>query len=172
MSQLTLTLIQLGFLALLWFMVLSVASVMRSDLFARRRAKSSARADARAARSAAKASAKAGTGTRPTPAARPKPGRGSPRQLVVTAGAQSGLSVELGATPITIGRAEENTIALDDDYVSGRHARVYPHEGSWVVEDLGSTNGTFLGTTKVTSPTVIPSSGTIRIGKSELKLRK
>jgi pSer/pThr/pTyr-binding forkhead associated (FHA) protein len=91
---------------------------------------------------------------------------------VVTAGAQAGVRVELGATPITIGRAGENTIALEDDYVSGRHARVYPHEGSWVVEDLGSTNGTFLGTTRVTSPVVIPSGGTIRIGKSELELRK
>lgn len=181
MSQLTLTLIQLGFLALLWFMVLSVASVMRSDLFARRRAKSSARADARAARAAAKASAKAAarsTVAAPAPAAQPRPPkpakarRGAPRHLVVTAGSQEGLSVELGATPITIGRAAENTIALEDDYVSGRHARVFPHEGSWVVEDLGSTNGTFLGRTRVTAPVEIPSGATIRIGKSELELRK
>ena len=44
-----------------------------------------------------------------------------------------------------IGRAPECTLVLDDDYASGRHARLFPQDGEWFVEDLGSTNGTFLG---------------------------
>ena len=76
--------------------------------------------------------------------------------LVVTAGDQQGATVAAGATPITIGRAPESTLPLDDDYVSGRHARIYPDAGTWVVEDLGSTNGTFLDKARMTAPTVIP----------------
>jgi pSer/pThr/pTyr-binding forkhead associated (FHA) protein len=163
-SQLTITLIQLGFLALLWLMVLSVASVMRNDLFTRRRARASKPAPV-----ATPVAASAVKPAKPNPA---KPKRNAPRHLVVTAGSREGTSLELGATPITIGRAPENTLALDDDYCSGRHARLYPHEGTWVVEDLGSTNGTYLGKARLTQPSVVPPGTAIRIGKTVLELRK
>ena len=159
-SPLTLKLLQIGFLALLWLMVLSVAAVMRGDLFARRRTK--APKPPRPARPA-----------RPRPApGPPKPRRGAPRTLRITAGALEGTTFELGATPISIGRLPENTVVLDDDYVSGRHARLYPHEGAWVVEDLGSTNGTYLDKTRVSAPTVVPVGAPVRIGKTALELRK
>ena len=200
MSPLALKLIQIGFLVLLWVMVLSVAAVMRSDLFARRRARSTRAGRAsRAERKAAVAGAAAGAaavagaagGSRvgaaapaaaptglagaakdPRPSRPPKPKRGAARELVVTAGTGQGARIELGASPVTIGRAPENTLVLDDDYVSGRHARLFPHEGAWVVEDLGSTNGTYLGRARLTSPMVVPVGSQVRIGKTVLELRK
>jgi FHA domain len=220
-SPLSLKIIQIGFLVLLWVLVLSVAVVMRSDLFARRRArtpkKTKAPKAAKVARTsgsavaagpaavpagaaglsgpvgagaAAAAAAGAATATtsaaaratdataagapaRPQPPSRPpKPRRGAPRELVVTAGTAQGTRIELGANPLTIGRSPENTLVLDDDYVSGRHARLFPHEGTWVVEDLGSTNGTYLDHTRLTSAVVLPVGTPIRIGKTVLELRK
>jgi pSer/pThr/pTyr-binding forkhead associated (FHA) protein len=166
-SQLTITLIQLGFLALLWLMVLSVVSVMRNDLFTRRRARATKPTPV-----APPVAASAVKPAKPRPDKPAKPKRNAPRHLVVTAGSHEGTTIELGATPITIGRAPENTLALDDDYCSGRHARLYPHEGTWVVEDLGSTNGTYLGKARLTQPSVVPPGTAIRIGKTVLELRK
>ena len=182
MSALTLKLFQIGFLVLLWLMVLSVATVMRADLFARRRTKAPKPAKAgKVARSvpvAAAAAAASGTVAavpvpKPGKAAKPaKPKRGAPRTLLVTAGMHQGATIELGATPITIGRAAENTLVLEDDYVSGRHARLYPHEGAWVVEDLGSSNGTYLDRTRLTAAMVLPVGTPVRIGKTVVELRK
>ena len=50
---------------------------------------------------------------------------------------------------MTIGRSADSTLVIDDDYASNHHARIYPHEQNWVVEDLGSTNGTYLRRTRV-----------------------
>ena len=211
MSPLSLKLIQIGFLVLLWVLVLSVAAVMRSDLFARRRqrpgrAERKGRARAQAARAVAipaaeptpgvagslgtgtataataataAAGAAAGTATaapapgkQPTPSRPPKPKRGAAKVLVVVAGPKEGTRIELGASSLSIGRAAENTLVLDDDYVSNRHARLFPHEGAWVVEDLGSTNGTYLDRTRLTAPMVVPVGTPVRIGKSVLELRK
>jgi pSer/pThr/pTyr-binding forkhead associated (FHA) protein len=80
--------------------------------------------------------------------------------------------VPLSDAPITIGRAADSTIVLDDDYASSHHARVYPHDGMWLVEDLGSTNGTYLDRRKVDGPTPVQIGIPIRIGKTVLELRK
>ena len=165
MSELTLTIIRLGFLAILWMFVLTAVSVMRSDLFGR---KSAARPQQR----------RAAAPPPPPPARRekaPKPAkgkRGMPSTLVVTQGALSGTTVRLGDQPVTLGRSQESTIVLDDDYVSGRHARFFTREGQWVVEDMGSTNGTYLDRTKVTGPTPVKIGVPVRIGKTVVELRK
>jgi len=163
MSELTLTIIRLGFLAVLWMFVLTAVSVMRSDLFGRRPARSSARA---------------GRGATPAPRRQEKPPkpakgrRGSPSTLVITGGSLSGTTVRLGDQPVTLGRAQDSTIVLDDDYVSSRHARFYPRDGQWMVEDLGSTNGTYLDRTKVSAPTPVKIGVPVRIGKTVVELRK
>ena len=158
MSELTLTLVKLGYLAVLWLFVLSAVSVMRSDLFGPRLRQQPG------PRAAAPRQA-------PRPPKPPKR-RNAPRKLVVTAGSLVGTSVSLGDAPVTIGRAQDSTVVLDDDYASARHARVFPRDGQWLVEDLGSTNGTYLDREKVSGPTPVPPGVPIRIGKTVLELRK
>ena len=165
MSELTLTIIRLGFLAVLWLFVLTAVSVMRSDLFGRRTAtRSTPRRPA--------APAPAPKADRAKPAKPPKGRRGVPSSLVVTQGALSGTTVRLADQPVTLGRSQDSTIVLDDDYVSSRHARIYPRDGQWLVEDMGSTNGTYLVRQKVSGPTPVMIGVPIRIGKTTVELRK
>ncbi|WP_084962679.1 FHA domain-containing protein FhaB/FipA [Thermoactinospora rubra] len=155
MSELTLLLIRLAFLAVLWFFVIAAVGVIRTDLFGSRTA------PATAPRKAAKPS---------RPAAKPK--KGEPRQLVVTGGPLQGTTITLSESPITIGRAADATLVVNDDYASSRHARLFPQDGQWIVEDLGSTNGTYLDRSKVTRPTPVPLGVPIRVGKTVIELRK
>lgn len=162
MSELTLTVIRLAFLAVLWAFVLTVAGVMRTDLFGQRVTPSARGKQPKAAKEP----------KRPKPPRAAKAKRGTARTLVVTEGSLQGTSVTLGGNAVTIGRSPESTLVIDDDYASNHHARVYPHNDSWVVEDLGSTNGTYLQRNRVTAPTVVPIGVPIRIGKTVLELRK
>ena len=157
MSELTLFLIRFSYLAILWIFVLSAISVIRSDMFGARVPEG-----ARVARPVAKP-AKAG---KPT-----KPRRGSPTHVLVVEGTNKGTTADLGA-PILIGRGNDAAIRLDDDYVSTRHARIAASGDQWFVEDLGSTNGTYVGTVRITQPTTVTLGTQIRIGKTILELRK
>lgn len=93
-------------------------------------------------------------------------------RLVVVEGPLVGTVVPLGNIQITVGRAPDSTLIIDDDYASSRHARIYPSEGSWVVEDLGSTNGTWIDRTRITSPTVLPVGAPLRVGRTTLQIQK
>ncbi|GAA3423731.1 FHA domain-containing protein FhaB/FipA [Streptosporangium sandarakinum] len=155
MSELTLLLIRLAFLAVLWFFVIAAVGVIRTDLFG------SQTAGAASARKTPKPV---------KPAAKPK--KGEPRQMVVTGGPLQGTTIPLSEATITIGRATESTLVVNDDYASSRHARLFPQDGQWIVEDLGSTNGTYLDRSKVTRPTPVPLGVPIRIGKTVIELRK
>lgn len=164
MSELTLTLIKLGFLAVLWLFVLSAVSVIRSDIFGTK-APSPARAP--------KAEQKAATKPRKQkPARNRKTPRGNPTTLQVLSGANQGQSVPLGEGPILLGRGTDAAIRLDDDYVSTRHARFATNGEQWFVEDLGSTNGTYIGSQRVTTPVPVGLGIQVRIGKTVVELRK
>jgi hypothetical protein len=172
MSELTLTLLRLGYLVLLWVFVLSVVGVLRRDIFGTR----VTRREAPAAGPAA-----AGRAARAMPPARPAPARpaGDPddrrraaRTLVVTEGSLQGTTLSLGQAPVLIGRAPECTLVLEDDYASNRHARLFYRDGGWMVEDLGSTNGTFLGRNRVEQPTPVEPGGAVRIGRTVMELRR
>jgi len=159
MNTLTLTLIRVAFLAVLWLFVIAAIGVVRTDLFG------STAAKARRPRNQAP--------PRPAVPPRPqKPGRGTPRFLVVTEGALTGVSIDLADQQITLGRANDATLVLNDDYASTHHARIFPQDGQWIVEDLGSTNGTYLDRQKVIRPTPVPVGVPIRIGKTVLELRR
>ncbi|MET8247452.1 FHA domain-containing protein [Streptomyces sp. NPDC005202] len=170
MSELTLTVMRLGFLAVLWLFVIVAVQVIRSDLFGTRVTQRAARRDAARPQQAARQAA-------PPPQRGQQGGgrqrRNAPTKLVVTEGTLTGTTVALQAQTITLGRAHDSTIVLDDDYASSRHARIYPdRDGQWIVEDLGSTNGTYLDRTRLTTPTPIPLGAPIRIGKTVIELRK
>ncbi|CAL9468996.1 FHA domain-containing protein FhaB/FipA [Streptomyces thermolilacinus] len=164
MSELTLTVMRLGFLAVLWLFVIVAVQVIRSDLFGTRVTQRGSR------REAARPQQGGRQGAAP-PQQRQR--RGAPTKLVVSEGTLTGTTVALQGQTITLGRAHDSTIVLDDDYASSRHARIYPdRDGQWIVEDLGSTNGTYLDRTRLTTPTPIPLGAPIRIGKTVIELRK
>ena len=73
---------------------------------------------------------------------------------------------------VQIGRAPTCQIRLDDNYISQLHAKISERNGAWVVEDLGSTNGTYLNQRKVTAPTEISAGDRIRVGKTVLEVRR
>ncbi|HEX2298688.1 MAG TPA: FHA domain-containing protein [Pseudonocardiaceae bacterium] len=152
MPELVLQLTRAGFLVLLWMFVVAALRVVRADLGAA----SGLRANL------------------PLPRRVLKPQRSSrkaPTQLVVTAGALAGTRISLDGRPILLGRADDSTLVLDDDYASTRHARLGFQDNDWFVEDLGSTNGTYLDRAKVTGPTRVPPGVPIRIGKTVIELR-
>jgi pSer/pThr/pTyr-binding forkhead associated (FHA) protein len=162
-SALVVAIVQYGLLALLWLFVVIAFRTVRSDLFGHTaRAPAAGRGAAAAARPAASAA----------PHAPVRPGRSAARRLVVTEGALAGTTIGLGDAPVTLGRADDSTLVLTDDYASTRHARLVPGNGAWIVEDLGSTNGTYLGASKVVGPTPVPLGQPIRIGRTVLELRR
>ena len=160
MSELTLFLIRIAYLAILWIFVLAAISVIRSDMFGARVPAAERAPSGRAARSKAKA------------AKPPAKRRGSPTHVLVVEGANAGERAELDQAPILIGRGNDAAIRLDDDYVSTRHARIAASGDQWFVEDLGSTNGTYIGTARITQPTTLNLGTQVRIGKTILELRK
>ena len=161
MNNLTLLLIRLAFLAVLWLFVIAAVGVVRTDLFGQARQGRQRRRQRKPPQ--VKAPRQPRTG---------RPGRGTPQRLLVTAGGLAGTSIGLTDQQITIGRANDATLVLNDDYASTRHARLFPQDGQWIVEDLGSTNGTYLDRQKVTQPTPVPPGVPIRIGKTVLELRR
>jgi pSer/pThr/pTyr-binding forkhead associated (FHA) protein len=163
MNELTLTLIRVAFLAVLWLFVIAAIGVVRTDL------SGSAGTRSRAARRQPQAPR---TARAAKPAKPQRARRGQPHVLVVTAGSLKGTTINLNEQQITLGRANDATLVLNDDYASSRHARIFPQDGQWIVEDLGSTNGTYLDRQKVTRPTPVPAGVPIRIGKTVLELRR
>ena len=160
MPEFVLTVARFGFLILLWIFVFTVVGVIRRDLFSGVRSKSIV----------ASPRGVGGAVMQGAPAARAKRGK-TARQLVVTAGQLAGTRITLGDAPITIGRAEDSTLVITDDFASARHARLVPRDGNWFVEDVGSTNGTYLDRGKVSGLTPVPLGVPIRIGRTSLELR-
>lgn len=158
MSELTLFLIRFAFLAVLWIFVLSAVSVIRTDMFGARLAPSAAPTDRRRGKK--------------TKAAKPARRRGAPTHVIVVEGQNQGIRAELDTEPVLIGRGTDAAIRLDDDYVSTRHARIAASDGTWYVEDLGSTNGTYVGPSRLTEPVAVTAGMQVRIGKTVLELRK
>ncbi|RJS45832.1 FHA domain-containing protein FhaB/FipA [Nocardioides cavernaquae] len=158
MSELTLFLIRIAYLAVLWIFVLSAISVIRTDMFGARLSSGAAPKPANA---------------RPAkPAKAPAKRRGAATHVIVTEGGNAGERADLSQAPLLIGRGPDAAIRLDDDYVSTRHARIAASGEQWFVEDLGSTNGTYVGATRITQPTTVTLGTRIRIGKTILELRK
>ncbi len=158
MSELTVTVLRFGFLLLLWVMIFSVVGAMRRDLVIGRKT----RVGTPTARQARK---------HPELVDEQPPARAQAHRLVVTEGPLAGHTLELAGTPILLGRAQEATLVLEDDYASGRHARLFPQGSRWFIEDLGSTNGTYLGDQQLTRALPVELGVPVRIGKTVIELR-
>ncbi|MBI1377917.1 MAG: FHA domain-containing protein [Frankiales bacterium] len=166
MSELVLTLLRLGFLVLLWSLVLVTVVVLRRDLRAPRDARPLVAAPVPR------------TSGRPAKAAKPrtekpaKPSRTGPRSLVVVEGPLAGTVIPLGTADVTLGRAPDSTLVLDDDYASNNHSRISQVNGSWVVTDLGSTNGTWVDRARISTPTPLAVGQQLKVGRTVLELRR
>ncbi len=156
-SPLAIQLMRFAFLALLWLFLFAMIRVIRLEL-----------RTAGAPRVPVPAKPKSKKGRA---AAESRPGRGALSQLIVTEGSLAGTRVALTGKPILIGRANDSTLVLTDDYASTRHARISENNGVWYLEDLGSTNGTYVGQSKVTGPLPLEAGVVIRIGKTAMELR-
>lgn len=170
MSELILLIFRIAFLIAIWVFVFFVVYAVRSDLFgekvkrliAPRANKSSSDKSVflPAARSAASSTTQVNLG--------PTPGQ---LTLLVTSGPKQGEAISLTSEPLTIGRSSDSSIVIRDDYTSTHHARLEYRAGSWVLNDLGSTNGTFLGAKKITEPTVISVNTPFTIGSTTFEIR-
>ena len=155
-SPLAIQLMRFAFLALLWLFIYGMVRVIRTELRT----------------SGAPRVAMAGKPKRARrPVAENRPARGALSQLIVTEGTLAGTRIALTGKPILIGRANDSTLVLTDDYASTRHARISQTSDVWYLEDLGSTNGTYVGQSKVTGPIPLEAGVVIRIGKTALELR-
>lgn len=174
MSDILLAGLKIGYLALLWIFVLLAANVIRTDLFGRRMPASELASAAEPDGQAWLGAPRSATPVAPVPvasAAPPTPFR-APTRLVVTNGPHLGMAAEVdqAGTYALIGRSPDCAIVLDDDYVSTRHARVVNGDSGLYLEDLGSTNGTFVNGRRITGATIIGPADEIRIGRTILKL--
>lgn len=162
MSELALFLVRTGFLVLLWIFIFSIISVIRADLFGQKVVSRVAQANVPAVFS----SPSVATNTETTKAAEPKA-----TKLVVTAGERIGTEIALSGRQLTIGRAGDSDLIVDDEYASTHHAKLVFINGDWLVQDLDSTNGTFLDGQKVATPLVVPMNTQVRVGQTTFELR-
>jgi len=181
MSELTLLVLRLGFLILMWAFVFMIVYALRSDLFGDRARKLPQQSSPAptfpasplpASPVAPIAAAPAAPAVTEPLRAQPHASGSTPRRLVITSGPKQGMEIELPAEQLTIGRSSESGLVIRDDYTSTHHARLMLWNDEWVIQDLDSTNGTFLDGTRVTLPTPVPLGSTVTIGTTSFELRR
>ena len=159
-SELAFTVFRIGFLVLLWLLVLSTVAVLRKDIFG----------TVVTSRGAGRESGKKKRGR----AARGEKigGLAEPKTLLVTGGSLAGTAIPLGASVISIGRSPGSSLVLDDPYMSSRHATVEEVDGDWMIIDQGSTNGTFVDEERLVQPRRLQVGETVRVWQTSLQLVK
>ncbi len=156
-SDLAFTLFRLGFLVLLWILVLSIVATLRRDIYGTvvtPRGSGRAKAGSRKKREKKKTASASG----------------SPTRLLVTGGPLTGTILPLGSVPLTIGRSTSATLVLEDPYASSNHAELVNVDGQWVLYDQGSTNGTYVDDERVAGPKPLAPGVGVRIGQTTFEL--
>ncbi len=159
-SDLAFTVFRIGYLVVLWLMVLGAVGTLRRDIFG-----TVVTPRGRGRRNADRARRRSRRGHPDTDAV-----DASPHNVLITGGPLVGTMLPLGNFPITIGRSPSSTLVLEDEYVSGRHARLTASDGHWWIEDLGSRNGTFVDDERLLEPRELLPGTTVRIGQTTLEL--
>jgi pSer/pThr/pTyr-binding forkhead associated (FHA) protein len=161
MSELALFLVRTGFLVLLWVFIFSIISVIRADLFGQKVVSRVAQANVPAVFSTPATSA---TDTTKQPEQKAT-------RLVVTEGDKAGTEIALSGRQLTIGRAGDSDLIVDDEFASTHHAKLVFINGDWLIQDLDSTNGTFLDGKKVGTPATVAMNTQVRVGQTTFELR-
>lgn len=178
MSELTLFILQYGFLLLLWVFVFVLIFALRADVFGGRvRRLPDPPASTGAPPAAPVADPQAQTvahGVTRSSGGSETATASSAGRIVITSGPKEGLEIPLGSEPLTIGRSSESGLVIRDDYTSSHHARLVRYADQWMVQDLDSTNGTFHDGTKVSpnSPVAVRIGAPIKVGATTFELRK
>jgi hypothetical protein len=159
-----LTILKICLLALLYLFFLRVLRAVWVEI------REPARADA----AAVPAAAPVAPAPAPAPAPPPEPKHSRRRHrltqlTVLEPSEQRGRTYPLG-DEITLGRAAGCQVTLDDTYASQIHARLFARDGQFFVEDLGSTNGTFLNSSKVGGPQVLKRGDKLKVGSTVMEL--
>ncbi len=152
MSPFVLSVLKYSLLVLLYFFIYRAIKSIAVGLRGERRPRAAAPAPSRPARASR--------------------GSKAPSAVQVRSGDGRKLGTFRLRGPLEIGRSESCAIRLEDDYVSQMHARLYGKNGAWFVEDLGSTNGTYLNEGRVAAPVEVRAGDRIRVGKTTLELRR
>lgn len=169
MSELSLLLLQVGFLVLLWFFVFAVVYSLRADVFGVRVRK----IPEPAAPATSPAPAKPREPKAPKAPASPQAAtRDTVSRIVITNGPKAGLELPLGDEPLTIGRSSESGLVIRDDYTSSHHARLLLWGDQWMIQDLDSRNGTWHDGERVTAPVKVRVGAPIKVGATTFELRK
>ncbi len=156
-SDLAFTVFRLGYLVLLWILVLGAVHTLRRDVFG--------------TVVTPRGKGRREAGQRKRESKRERAGvDGSPRNLLLTGGPLVGTVLPLASSPIVIGRSPASTLVLEDEYASSRHARLQPSEQGWWIEDLGSRNGTYVDDERLTEPRLLTLGDVVRIGQTTLEL--
>jgi pSer/pThr/pTyr-binding forkhead associated (FHA) protein len=164
MSELTLFVLRFGFLALLWVFVFALVFALRSDLFGHYVRRSD--------RQQGDITHNPGAESSPFLPPTDNAVTSSPAQkLVIVAGAREGLEIPLEADHLTIGRSAQSGLVIRDEYTSTNHARLQLWNGDWVIQDLGSTNGTFVDNQRVSVPTPVAMFTPVSVGSTIFELR-
>ncbi len=184
MSELTLLVLRLAFLLALWSFVFAVVYALRSDLFGgitrvmkqSRDAAPTAPQHPQSSPSPAPLAAVATAPARPLPspgAARPHGASAQlPTQLVITSGPKQGSVIALSGETLTIGRSAESSLVIRDEYTSTHHARLFIRGDVWHIQDLASTNGTFLDSVRVREAVPLAPGSSVSIGTTSFELRQ
>jgi pSer/pThr/pTyr-binding forkhead associated (FHA) protein len=144
MTDLVVTLLRFGFLALLWFVIIRFFLILKSEL---------------------SSETKVGV-------IKPRKTKIEPRELVVVEGPAVGTRLNVEKRPITVGRASICDLTLEDDFISSRHLRISQQDNGYLIEDLGSTNGTWVEGERLSEPVLIKPGVRIKMGRNTMTIRK
>ena len=170
MSELALFLVRVAFVGVLWVFIFSIISVIRADLFGQKVVSQVAEDNSPTVVSKPIVPAAPAEPLRVL-ATSDAPSSASAKKLVITEGENTGFELPLAGNEVTIGRSTSSDIVVNDEYASTQHAKLVLMNEDWLIQDLNSTNGTFLAGTRVGTPAVVKLNTPVKIGKTVFELR-
>ena len=169
MSELALFIVRIAFLVVLWIFLFSILSVIRADLFGQK--VFSRVAEANSPQRVSTPVIPAAPSNQQTDVLMSEPQGVNATKLVITEGDRTGYSLKLDRREITIGRADNSDLVINDEYASTPHAKLVLINNDWLLQDLNSTNGTYLDGSRIGTPAPVKLNTPMRIGKTVFELR-